>query len=94
MSTDSSFPTVEEYEIESYENADGFLTNEQEQQLLLDEEALRETLEEQARVDAQNVRRQQELDEFFRKEQAEDEYFRLQFGKYPDYDSTSGEYPD
>ena len=48
MSPIFSFPTVEEsddenevgdeYETKSYENADGFLTKEQEQQLIVDEE--------------------------------------------------------
>ena len=95
MSTDSSFPTVEEpvdeheigdeYETESYENADGFLTKEQEEQLLLDEKTLRETLEEQTRAE-------KEWNGRIKVEQAQDEYFRLEFGEYPDYDYASGEY--
>ncbi|GJZ77616.1 leucine-rich repeat domain, L domain-like protein [Tanacetum coccineum] len=49
---------------------EGFLTEKEYQQLLLDEEVLRETLEEQARA-------KKELDERIKKEQAEDELFRL-----------------
>nr|GEY74139.1 hypothetical protein [Tanacetum cinerariifolium] len=45
----SLFPTVEE-SVEEHVIADGYLTK-KEQQLLLDEEALRETLEEQARAE-------------------------------------------
>ncbi|GJS54352.1 hypothetical protein Tco_0627714 [Tanacetum coccineum] len=52
---------------------DGFLTEKEYQQLILDEEALRETLEEQARAE-------KEWEEIIKKEQAEDELFRLEFG--------------
>ena len=41
----------DEYETKSYENADGFLTKEQELQLIVDEETLRETLEEETRAE-------------------------------------------
>ncbi|GKE10905.1 hypothetical protein Tco_1414456, partial [Tanacetum coccineum] len=73
----SSFPTVEE-SIEEHEIADdyltdGYLTEKEQQQLLLDEEALREILEEQARA-------KKEQDERIKQEQAHDELFRLEFG--------------
>ncbi|GKB52722.1 luminal binding protein 5 [Tanacetum coccineum] len=65
----SSFPTVEE-SIEEHEIADdyltdGYLTEKEQQQLLLDEEALRETLEEQARAE-------KEQEERIKQEQAHD----------------------
>ncbi|GJY59949.1 hypothetical protein Tco_0459841 [Tanacetum coccineum] len=52
------------------------------QQLLLDEEALRETLEEQARAE-------KEWEEIIKKEQAEDELFRLEFGVQSDSEYES-----
>nr|GEU44564.1 hypothetical protein [Tanacetum cinerariifolium] len=55
MSSISSFSTVEEsvdeHEICDEYLTDGYLSEKEQQQLLLDEEALRETLEEQARVE-------------------------------------------
>ncbi|GKB61570.1 GPCR kinase [Tanacetum coccineum] len=55
MSPISSFPTVEdsvdEHEIGDEFLIEGYLTEKEQQQLLLDEEALRETLEEQARAE-------------------------------------------
>ncbi|GJZ99043.1 hypothetical protein Tco_0671594 [Tanacetum coccineum] len=50
---------------------EGFLTEKEYQQLLQDEEVLRETLKEQARAE-------KELEERIKKEQAEDELFRLE----------------
>ena len=79
MSPLFSFPTVEEsddenevgdeYETKSYENADGFLTKEQEQQLIVDEETLRETLKEETRAE-------KEWEERIREEQTHDELSR------------------
>ncbi|GJW27637.1 hypothetical protein Tco_0044512 [Tanacetum coccineum] len=51
---------------------DGFHTEKEHQQLLLDEEALRETLEEQARAE-------KEWEERIKKEQAKDELFMLEW---------------
>ncbi|GJS55811.1 hypothetical protein Tco_0629173 [Tanacetum coccineum] len=52
---------------------EGFLTEKEYQQLLQDEEVLRETLEEQERAE-------KELEERIKKEQAEYELFTLEFG--------------
>ncbi|GKD91051.1 hypothetical protein Tco_1366558 [Tanacetum coccineum] len=52
---------------------EGFLTEKEHQQLLIDEKALRGTLKEQARAE-------KEWEEKIKKEQAEDELFRLEFG--------------
>ncbi|GKD72033.1 hypothetical protein Tco_1326123 [Tanacetum coccineum] len=52
---------------------DGFLTEKEHQQLILDEEALRETLKEQTIAE-------KEWEEIIKKEQAEDELFMLEFG--------------
>ncbi|GJV38921.1 hypothetical protein Tco_1417361 [Tanacetum coccineum] len=51
---------------------DGFHTEKEHQQLLLDEETLRETLEEQARAE-------KEWEERIKKEQAKDELFMLEW---------------
>ncbi|GKC16986.1 hypothetical protein Tco_1013768 [Tanacetum coccineum] len=55
MSLISSFPTVkesaDEHEIGDEYLTDGYLTEKEQQQLLLDEESLRETLEEEARAE-------------------------------------------
>ncbi|GJR86756.1 hypothetical protein Tco_0210767 [Tanacetum coccineum] len=45
----SSFPTIEE-SADEHEICDGYFTKKEQHQLLLDEEALRETLEEEARA--------------------------------------------
>ncbi|GJU48027.1 hypothetical protein Tco_1217582 [Tanacetum coccineum] len=76
MSPLSSFPTVEEstdeHEIGDEYLTDGYLTEKEQHQLLLDEEALRETLEEEARAE-------KEWEERIRQEQAHDELFMLEF---------------
>ncbi|GKC42595.1 hypothetical protein Tco_1060317 [Tanacetum coccineum] len=46
----SSFPTIEK-SADEHEICDGYLNEKEQQQLLLDEEALRETLEEEARAE-------------------------------------------
>ncbi|GKF50147.1 hypothetical protein Tco_0146614 [Tanacetum coccineum] len=71
----SSFPPVEESWI-----SDEYLTEEHEQQLLLDEEALKETLEEEAR-------HEKEWEERMRQEQSHDELFKLEFGVISDSES-------
>ncbi|GKB60641.1 hypothetical protein Tco_0916827 [Tanacetum coccineum] len=65
--------SVDEHEIGDEYLTDGYLTEKEQQQLLLDEEALRETLEEEARAE-------KECEERIRQEQAHDELFRLEFG--------------
>ncbi|GKE15098.1 hypothetical protein Tco_1422675 [Tanacetum coccineum] len=72
----SSFPTVEE-SVEENKIADeyltdGYFTEKYQQQLLLDEDTLRETLKEQARAE-------KEQGERIRQEQAHDELFMSEF---------------
>ncbi|GKA98428.1 hypothetical protein Tco_0826365 [Tanacetum coccineum] len=50
----SSFPTIEE-SADEHEICDGYLTEKEQQQLLLNEEALREMLEEEARVEKERA---------------------------------------
>ncbi|GKA30335.1 hypothetical protein Tco_0716640 [Tanacetum coccineum] len=50
MSPISSFSTVEE-SVDEHEIGDEYLTEKEQQQLLIDEEALRETLEEEAKAE-------------------------------------------
>ncbi|GJU24057.1 hypothetical protein Tco_1162678 [Tanacetum coccineum] len=76
MSLISSFPTIKE-STDEHEICDeyvtyGYLTEKKQQQLLLNEETLRETLEEEARA-------KKELKERIKQEQAHDELFRLKF---------------
>ncbi|GKE39556.1 hypothetical protein Tco_1462961 [Tanacetum coccineum] len=84
MSPISSFPTVEEsideHDIGDEYPIDGYLTEKEQQQLLLDEEALRETLEEEARAEKESAER-------IRQEQVHDELFRLEFGVQSDSES-------
>ncbi|GKD19546.1 hypothetical protein Tco_1208704 [Tanacetum coccineum] len=84
----SSFPTIEE-SADEHEIYDGYLTEKKQQQLLLDEEALRETLEKEAGAAKELEERIKMLEEEARKEQAHDELFRLEFGvKFdPEYES-------
>ncbi|GJS08053.1 hypothetical protein Tco_0364849 [Tanacetum coccineum] len=76
-----STSTVEE-SIDKHEIGDEYLTEKQQQQLALDEEALRETLEEEARAE-------KEWDERIRQERARDELFKLEFKmkSYSEYKS-------
>ncbi|GJY45567.1 hypothetical protein Tco_0434630 [Tanacetum coccineum] len=67
--------SVDEHEID-----DEYLTEKEQQQLFLDEEALRETLEEETRAE-------KEWKERIREEQAHDEFFRLEFGVQSDSES-------
>ncbi|GKF39658.1 hypothetical protein Tco_0119719, partial [Tanacetum coccineum] len=61
---------------------EGFLTEKEYQQLLLDEEVLRETLEEKARAE-------KEWEGKIKKEQTEYELFRLEFGVQSDWEYKS-----
>nr|GEU63909.1 hypothetical protein [Tanacetum cinerariifolium] len=61
---------------------EGFLTEKEYQQLLLDEEVLKETLEEEARAE-------KKWEENIKKEQAEYELFRLKFGVQSDLEYES-----
>nr|GEU60208.1 hypothetical protein [Tanacetum cinerariifolium] len=70
----SSFLTIEE-SADEHEICDGYLTKKEQQQLLLDEEALRETLEEKTKAEKELVERIKMLKEEARKEQAHDELF-------------------
>ncbi|GJU68430.1 hypothetical protein Tco_1254689 [Tanacetum coccineum] len=76
MSPIFSYPTVEEsaeeYDIGDEYLTEGYLTEKEQQQLLLDEEALREVLEERARAE-------KEWEEIIKQKQAHDELFRLKF---------------
>ncbi|GJX67952.1 hypothetical protein Tco_0303679 [Tanacetum coccineum] len=75
MSPISSFPTVkqsaDEHEIGDEYITDGYFTEKEQQLLLLDEEALRETLEEEEAM------AEKEWDERIRQEQAYDDLFRV-----------------
>nr|GEV32316.1 hypothetical protein [Tanacetum cinerariifolium] len=76
MSLIFSFLTIEEstdeHEIGDEYLTDGYITKKEQQQLLLDEEALRETLKKEAMVE-------KDLEERFKEEQAHGELFRLEF---------------
>ncbi|GKB27877.1 hypothetical protein Tco_0867278 [Tanacetum coccineum] len=80
MSPISSFPTVDE-SIDEHKIGDEYLTKKQ-KQLALDEEALRETLEEEARAE-------KEWEEKIRKDRAHDELFRMEFGVKSDSEYES-----
>nr|GEZ16254.1 hypothetical protein [Tanacetum cinerariifolium] len=58
---------------------EGYLTEKELHQLILDEEALRETLEEETRAQKEFDEINKRLEEEVRKEQAHDELFRLEF---------------
>nr|GEW17686.1 hypothetical protein [Tanacetum cinerariifolium] len=79
----SSYPTVEEsakeHDIGDEYFTEGHLT-EKEQQPALDEEALRETLEEEAMDEKERAIAEKEWEERMEKEQAHDELFMLEFG--------------
>ncbi|GJZ44390.1 hypothetical protein Tco_0591645 [Tanacetum coccineum] len=55
----SSFPTIEESDDE-HEICHGYLTEKEHQQLLLDEEALRETLEEETKAEKERAKAEKE----------------------------------
>ncbi|GKF22943.1 hypothetical protein Tco_0075265 [Tanacetum coccineum] len=75
----SSFSMIEELANE-HEICDGYLTEKEQHQLLFDEEALREMLEEEARAEKELEERIKMLEEDeARKEQARDELFKLEF---------------
>nr|GFB43932.1 hypothetical protein [Tanacetum cinerariifolium] len=64
--------SVEEHEISDEYLTDGYLTEKEQQQLLLDEKGLRETLEEKARAE-------KEWEERIKQEQDHDDLFGLEF---------------
>ncbi|GKE81317.1 hypothetical protein Tco_1551317 [Tanacetum coccineum] len=78
MSTISSIPTIEEkpdeHEIGPY------LTEEEYQQLLVDEAAFKEHLEEEAKAKKERAIYEKELEEFLKAQQAHDELFRMECG--------------
>ncbi|GJY35180.1 hypothetical protein Tco_0420558 [Tanacetum coccineum] len=84
----SSFLTIEE-SADEHEICDGYLTEKEQQQLLVDEEALRETLEEEAKAKKELEERIKMLEEEARKEQAHDELLRLEFGVKSDSEYES-----
>ncbi|GKA43540.1 hypothetical protein Tco_0736264 [Tanacetum coccineum] len=78
MSPISSISTIEEkadeHEIGPY------LTAEEYQQLLVDEETFKEHLEEEAKAEKERAIAYKELEEFMKAEQAHDELFRIEVG--------------
>ncbi|GKC85667.1 hypothetical protein Tco_1141384 [Tanacetum coccineum] len=79
----SGSSSITEESIDEHKIGDEYLTEKQQQQQLdLDEEALRETLEEEARAE-------KEWEERIKQEQAHYELFRLEFGvkSYSEYES-------
>nr|GEZ74170.1 hypothetical protein [Tanacetum cinerariifolium] len=74
MPPTSSYPTIKE-SAEGYLN-EGYLTEKEQRQLMLDEEALTETLEEEANAQKELEERNKTLEEEASKEQAHDELFR------------------
>ncbi|GJU65481.1 hypothetical protein Tco_1247316 [Tanacetum coccineum] len=71
-----------EESVDEHKIGNEYLTEKQQQQLDLDEEALRETLEEEARAE-------KEWEERIRQERAHDELFRLEFGVKSDSEYES-----
>ncbi|GJU94487.1 transposase, MuDR, MULE transposase domain protein [Tanacetum coccineum] len=61
-------------------SGEGFLTEKEQQQLALDEEALRESLEEEARDEKERARAEKEWEKRKKEEQAQHELFMLEFG--------------
>ncbi|GJV09536.1 hypothetical protein Tco_1347192, partial [Tanacetum coccineum] len=72
--------SVDEHDIGDEYPTDGYLTEKEQHQLLLDEEALRETLEEATMAE-------KEWEEKIREEQTHDELVRLEFGMQSDSES-------
>ncbi|GJZ41149.1 hypothetical protein Tco_0588035 [Tanacetum coccineum] len=66
-------------EYDASRHFDELNNDKRQQQLALDEEALRETLEEEARAEKERARAEKEREEEIKKEQAHDELFRLEF---------------
>ncbi|GJX11912.1 hypothetical protein Tco_0201771 [Tanacetum coccineum] len=79
----SSYPIVEEsakeHDIDDEYLTEGNLTEKELHQLALDEEALKEVLEEEAQAEKERARAEKEWEEEMKKEQAHDELFRLEF---------------
>ncbi|GJY24420.1 hypothetical protein Tco_0398078 [Tanacetum coccineum] len=77
MSPISSIPTIEE-KVDEHEIGP-YLTEEEYQQLLVDEAAFKEHLEEEAETEKERAIADKEL-EFMKAEQARDELFRMEVG--------------
>ena len=88
MSPISSNRTVEEsakeHDIADENIIEGYLTEKEYQQLLLDEEALREVLEEEAIAEKERAIAEKEYEERMKEDQAHDELFRSKFGERSD----------
>ncbi|GJX55782.1 hypothetical protein Tco_0285679 [Tanacetum coccineum] len=77
----SSIPTIEE---KADEHEIGPYLNEEEyQQLLVDEAAFKEHLEEEVKAEKERAIADKELEKFMKAEQAHDELFRMEFGVKP-----------
>ncbi|GJS48991.1 hypothetical protein Tco_0599112 [Tanacetum coccineum] len=89
----SSYPIVEEsaeeHDVGDEYLTEGYLTEKEQQQLALDEETLRETLEEEAMAEKERTRADKEWVEEMKKEQAHDELFRMEFGVISDSEYES-----
>nr|GEW25764.1 hypothetical protein [Tanacetum cinerariifolium] len=83
-----SFPTIED-SADEHEIYDRYLTEKEQQQLLLDEETLRETLEEEANPEKEQARAEREWEERMKEKQAHDELFMLEFGVKSDSEYES-----
>ncbi|GJS79162.1 hypothetical protein Tco_0729043 [Tanacetum coccineum] len=78
-------PTWSEVEVPTYQRPDEheicpYLTEKEYQQLLLDEAAFKEHLEEEAKAEKERAIYDKELEEFLKAEQSHDELFRMEFG--------------
>ncbi|GJW43517.1 transposase, MuDR, MULE transposase domain protein [Tanacetum coccineum] len=71
--------SAEEHDIGDEYLTEGYLTENEQQQLALDEEALRETLEEEAKAKKERTRAEKEWEKEMEKEQAHDELFQVGF---------------
>ncbi|GJV75617.1 hypothetical protein Tco_1507201 [Tanacetum coccineum] len=77
----SSYPIVEEsaekHDIDDEYLTEGNFTEKELHQLALDEEALREVLEEEAHTEKERARAEKEWEEEMKKEEAHNELFKL-----------------
>ncbi|GJT29556.1 hypothetical protein Tco_1015558 [Tanacetum coccineum] len=89
----SSYPTVEE-SAQEHDTCDeyltkGFLTEKEQQQLALDEEAYREYLEEEAKAEKERAKAEKEWEKVMKEKQAHDELFRLECGVKSDSENET-----
>ncbi|GJV32588.1 hypothetical protein Tco_1392988 [Tanacetum coccineum] len=82
MSPISSIPTIEE-KADEHEICP-YLTEEEYQQLVVDEAAFKEHLKEEAKAEKERAIADKELEEFMKVEQAHDELSRMEFGMKSD----------